>query len=525
MTTIHPTSQLGRFLTAAFAPAHDQHGRTIEAVYRDLVDALGWSDRRDLAKDIDRVVTACVDDDQVRAALGAAGWTSSSTTETGMQPRAWLFSLRARASVDPGRFGHGLDIPTPDTTPVLGQLLRSDWSTAPGATLDAAIGGAELDEVKRLRREVVDVLAAFDDDGRRAFSTASGARLDTRRDFGMDEGGWLAWVRHRATVRIGFLQTPAIGGDGSRWPVAAYDDELYELRAMPLTMRRRALHRMASRFLQRRAADLPLLFTEPFHGLQDEAHAFRLYVLQELILAGEQPGTERFVQDWYDSRARRRQEYGWLPVDRGRFETDDTGWERTASERLRSSMTPGPTRPEAIPVVADGGGTGGPLEQSTEVQDAARTAAIRAPFHWWHVEAKVVRTEDALDAGEVPATLLSLGLEALRPGPDPATLRVARATPTEAWAELFIGSAGGGAYGSPGAVTQGRAEAARAMGALAGAPADADFETIEDHVLRRRWWVFTADTDWHHGDGWESGVASLSDDGRELAVVVASDTC
>ncbi|WP_248928468.1 DUF6183 family protein [Paenibacillus hamazuiensis] len=122
-----------------------------------------------------------------------------------------------------------------------------------------------------------------------------------------------------------------------------------------------------------------------------------------------------------------------------------------------------------------------------------------------------------------PELLLSFGLTCLHGAPAEHVL-LEGMRPARIFSLLYSAAANGGAYSSGDLNAYGRLEAWRSMGALAGAPDDADMPFVLKQAESCRWWYFEAPTPWFHHVAWDFGIAALRPDGRTLAVLAATDT-
>ncbi|MFI8908191.1 DUF6183 family protein [Streptomyces albidoflavus] len=109
-------------------------------------------------------------------------------------------------------------------------------------------------------------------------------------------------------------------------------------------------------------------------------------------------------------------------------------------------------------------------------------------------------------------------------GKKKAVLSVAACPPARAWRVLFAAASTGGAYNSGCHGAYGRLAAWQSLAALAGVADGADAAEAEARVSECAWFGFDAATDWFERVAWDIGLATLSPDGRRLAVLAATDT-
>ncbi|MFG2692089.1 DUF6183 family protein [Kitasatospora sp. NPDC048407] len=169
--------------------------------------------------------------------------------------------------------------------------------------------------------------------------------------------------------------------------------------------------------------------------------------------------------------------------------------------------------------------TAAALPPATETTTPELTAALgRAVANWaeesnGRIEARVFEFATPLPVESVPAALLTLGLDCLT-DTKPSALSVSTCPPADAWRVLFAAASTGGAYNSGAHGAYGRLAAWQSAAALA----DTTLPTAEARATACHWFGFDAPTPWFHDIAWDFGLATLTPDGRRLAVLAATDT-
>lgn len=151
-------------------------------------------------------------------------------------------------------------------------------------------------------------------------------------------------------------------------------------------------------------------------------------------------------------------------------------------------------------------------------------AAVQAG-EWGDCDAWVFMPDEAIEPERVPALLPTLPMSCVDGLAPTDRFEIAVRPVDEIWRLLFATASMGGMYGSGVHGAYGRLWAWRSMAALSGAPEDASAEEVERHARQSTWFHFEADTDWFHGDiDSDYGIAALSPDCRQIAVLAATDT-
>ncbi|MFB8414234.1 DUF6183 family protein [Streptomyces albidoflavus] len=253
----------------------------------------------------------------------------------------------------------------------------------------------------------------------------------------------------------------------------------------------------------------------------------RACLVHELVLRGVAVDEEPGIARWAMSPHWRYHPLGWLPLTLSGMEDGAD----LPSYSLRGSS-------HAMPYGPSGGrpgrGTRGAwVPSATEVTTPQLAAALSSAVANWaeesngRIEARVFDLAGPLDAGAVPAALLTLGLESLagaEAGKKGTALSVAACPPGQAWRVLFAAASTGGAYNSGSHGAYGRLAAWQSLAALAGVADGAGAGEVEARVAECAWFGFDAGTDWFEQVAWDFGLAALSPDRRRLAVLAATDT-
>ncbi|MGW4376170.1 DUF6183 family protein [Streptomyces albidoflavus] len=253
----------------------------------------------------------------------------------------------------------------------------------------------------------------------------------------------------------------------------------------------------------------------------------RACLVHELVLRGVAVDEEPGIARWAVSPHWRYHPLGWLPLTLSGMEDGAD----LPSYSLRGSSHAMPYGPsEGRP---DGGTAGARVPSATEVTTPQLAAAMSSAVASWaeesngRIEARVFDLAGPLDAGAVPAALLTLGLESLagaEAGKKGTALSVAACPPTQAWRVLFAAASTGGAYNSGSHGAYGRLAAWQSLVALAGVADGAGAGEVEARVAECAWFRFDAGTEWFEQVAWDFGLAALSPDRRRLAVLAATDT-
>ncbi|MEU2651342.1 DUF6183 family protein [Streptomyces albidoflavus] len=251
----------------------------------------------------------------------------------------------------------------------------------------------------------------------------------------------------------------------------------------------------------------------------------RACLVHELVLRGVAVDEEPGIARWAMSPHWRYHPLGWLPLTLSGME-DGADLPSYSLGGSSHTMPYGPL--EARPYRQTGGAR---IPSAAEVTTPQRAAGLSSAVANWAeesngvIEARVFEFAGPLDAGAVPAALLTLGLESLAgAGRKKAALSVAACPPAQAWRVLFAAASTGGAYNSGSHGAYGRLATWQSLAALAGVADGAGAAEVEARVPECAWFGFGARTDWFEQVAWDVGLAALSPDGRRLAVLAATDT-
>ncbi len=190
--------------------------------------------------------------------------------------------------------------------------------------------------------------------------------------------------------------------------------------------------------------------------------------------------------------------------------------------RAIDTLASGPMSVRTIPPPADGASV-----RATRSDDAAVTERMLAAVRPW-AEGKSGKVEAKLFTLEPPVAGSVLGSWLLRALPLESTTATARLDVSRSGAEgvfgpLFSAASNGGAYSSGLGGAYGRLAAWRSLGALVGAPADADVDAIDRLAKASAFLTFRAPGPWFHDVAWDLGALALRSDGRSVAVLAATD--
>ncbi|WP_024761463.1 DUF6183 family protein [Streptomyces exfoliatus] len=247
-------------------------------------------------------------------------------------------------------------------------------------------------------------------------------------------------------------------------------------------------------------------------------------LVHELVLRGvvvtETPG----IAGWATSPHWKHHPLGWLPLAL----SDVEGQPDLPSYSTRGSshsMPYGP--PENGRVAAERAAYVPPVEETTT--PAVAKGISSAVANWaeesnGRIEARVFGLAAPLDAESVPSALLAPGLQCLKGAGKKTAFSVVACPPDQAWRVLFAAASSGGAYNSGARGAYGRLAAWQSLACLAGAKEGVSAEEVEARVRECAWYGFYADTKWFERVAWDVGLASVSPEGRRLAVLAATDT-
>ena len=263
---------------------------------------------------------------------------------------------------------------------------------------------------------------------------------------------------------------------------------------------------------------------QSFVGPADTAdvHRFRELLAQELVLRHPAAGSDATLSAWWGSD-RPADPLRWLPPVLADFEHDPI----MPAYSLGGSSCGIPHGP----VCDDDHNVGGPARPprrrpwSPQPEDRDRSDLLLAPFaEFWKKEFRTVRFDAPLAVDDVADALLSVDLEALAGVEHGPKLWCEEVPAHDVWEQMFAAAANGSAYGSGRGGGPGRLVAARAMAALMDLRAGTAFIDLPVAAAEHTWYRFDAQSDWYEQVAWDSGIACLAPDRRQLAVVAASDT-
>jgi hypothetical protein len=250
----------------------------------------------------------------------------------------------------------------------------------------------------------------------------------------------------------------------------------------------------------------------------------RACLVHELVLRGvavtETPG----MAGWATSPHWKHHPLRWLPLTLSDVE-GQPDLPSYSTQGSSHSMPYGPSENGRV-VVAHGAHV--PLVEETTTPAVAK--GISAAVANWaqesngRIEARVFDLAAPLDAETVPSSLLALGLDCLKDEGRKTAFSVRACPPDRAWRVLFAAASSGGAYNSGACGAYGRLAAWQSLACLSGAAEGVPAEAVEARVRECAWYGFDADTKWFERVAWDIGLASVSPEGRQLAVLAATDT-
>ncbi|MFF9017996.1 DUF6183 family protein [Streptomyces sp. NPDC014870] len=250
----------------------------------------------------------------------------------------------------------------------------------------------------------------------------------------------------------------------------------------------------------------------------------RACLVHELVLRGvavtETPG----IAGWATSPHWKHHPLGWLPLAL----SDVEGQPDLPSYSTRGSSHSMPYGPsENVRVAVERGAHVPSAEETTTPAVAKRISAAVA--NWaeesnGRIEARVFGLAAPLDAESVPSVLLTLELQCLKDAGRKTAFSVVACPPDQAWRVLFAAASSGGAYNSGARGAYGRLAAWQSLACLAGAAEGVPAEAVEARARECAWYGFDAATKWFERVAWDIGLASVSPEGRRLAVLAATDT-
>ncbi|WP_319595423.1 DUF6183 family protein [Streptomyces sp. ID05-04B] len=284
----------------------------------------------------------------------------------------------------------------------------------------------------------------------------------------------------------------------------------------------------ADRKLDRYAASL-LASSHPAEELAaaftgNASEELRACLVHELVLRGVAVAETPGIAGWATSPHWKHHPLGWLPLAL----SDVEGQPDLPSYSTRGSSHSMPYGPsENGRVAVERGAHVPPVEETTTPAVAKGISAAVA--NWaedsnGRVEARVFALAASLDIESVPSALLALGLECLKDSGRKTAFSVVVCPPDQAWRVLFAAASSGGAYNSGARGAYGRLAAWQSLACLAGATEGVPAEVVEARVRECAWYGFDVDTKWFERVAWDIGLASVSLDGRRLAVLAATDT-
>lgn len=244
----------------------------------------------------------------------------------------------------------------------------------------------------------------------------------------------------------------------------------------------------------------------------------------EMLLRGVEVGEIGPLAAWATAPHRSRHPLAWLPLDRASFEEKPDL--PTYSANGSSYAIPfGPSAGSDMPAR-----TAAYVPSAVETTTPTRGAAMTAAVSNWveesngRVEARTFEFAEPLGTGSVAAAVVTLGLACMDGAPAKACFSVTGSAPAQLWRILFAAAASGGAYNSGHYAAYGRLAAWRSLAGLSGCPADATAGEVEARVQNCAWYELSATTAWFEQVAWDVGVIAVGPEGRDLAVLAATDT-
>ncbi|MFJ9724738.1 DUF6183 family protein [Streptomyces sp. NPDC101209] len=256
----------------------------------------------------------------------------------------------------------------------------------------------------------------------------------------------------------------------------------------------------------------------------DALDELRCCLVQELVLRGVSIAENPEVEAWATSPYRRRHPLAWLPLELSAIEEAPS----LPSYSVGGSSYCMPYGAEDDTGVTLGSAADLPSVTDTTT-DAFRESAAAAVANWAEEsngcnEAGSYDLSGPIHVEALPDLLVTLGLECLsgtysleRP-----TLAVCR--PEDAWEVLFAAASTGGAYNNGEYGAYGRLASWRSLAALSGASTTAPVGEVEERARECGWYSFGAASKWFRGVAWDMGLVSVSQAGRRIAVLAATDT-
>jgi GNAT superfamily N-acetyltransferase len=190
--------------------------------------------------------------------------------------------------------------------------------------------------------------------------------------------------------------------------------------------------------------------------------------------------------------------------------------------RAIETLSSGAMSVRSIPPPADGAEV-----RATPLDDGDVIGRLGAAVRPWSdgkngkVEAKIFAVDPPVRAATIGSWLVrSLALASTAGA---TRLECARAAADTVFGPLFAAACNGGAYSAGLGGAYGRLAAWTSLGALAGAPADADIDAIEPLASRCAFLTFRAAGPWFHDVAWDLGALALRPDGATVAVLAATD--
>ncbi|MFF3330552.1 DUF6183 family protein [Streptomyces sp. NPDC002888] len=273
------------------------------------------------------------------------------------------------------------------------------------------------------------------------------------------------------------------------------------------------------------AQDLAVVFagggSGPAAGASEE---LRACLVHELVLRGVAVADTPEFARWAMSPHWRFHPLAWLPLVASPVEAN-AGLPHYSVNGSSYGMPYG-TPKGGVPV----GDARAPVPSAVETTPREReTRMAEAVANWTtesngRSEACTFELSEPLGPGAVPGTLATLGLECLIGLEGVNGLTVKASSAAGVWRVLFAAASTGGAYSHGCRGAYGRLAAWRSLAGLCGAPEGASAEEVEARASACTWYGFEAPTDWYEQVAWDIGLAAVSPDGRELAVLAATDT-
>ncbi|WP_458247162.1 DUF6183 family protein [Streptomyces sp. MAI_2237] len=256
----------------------------------------------------------------------------------------------------------------------------------------------------------------------------------------------------------------------------------------------------------------------------DVRDELRCCLVQELVLRGVPIAENPEIEAWATSPHRRRHPLAWLPLELSAIEETPS----LPSYSVGGSSYCMPYGVEDHSAVTLGGAADLPSVTDTTTE-AFRESAATAVANWAEEsngrnEAGSYDLSEPIHAKALPDLLVTLGLECLSGTGSLERPTLSGCRPEDAWEVLFAAASTGGAYNNGEYGAYGRLAAWRSLAALSGAATTASVGEVEEGARACGWYTFGAASKWFRGVAWDMGLLSVSQTGRRIAVLAATDT-